>query len=316
MRTDLAIIVPCRNDPRVIDCVASAGKAVEILIVFNGSTSEFREWVVSQVPHEVRTFVVDEANLSLALECGSRAAHADWLLYMDSDCTFAPGAVDAFRRRMERGRPDAEVYKGPVRFSPGRSWISRVIARSRQHHTADELTAYKPPLAVSRAILSKIGGSFFNPSIRWREDADLDHRIRNAGIAIVDVRDGLIHHAALDLRTDLRSTFRYGSGEAMALLHGVRLTDVPRSVLTTLRSQGVAPALYMLFRNRVYTAGYLKGLLTARSPRVRRIDACHARELARADSARIQQFGSDFSSAAIRTESAPHDAACVENASA
>lgn len=135
--------------------------------------------------------------------------------------------------------------------------MSRVISESRTHHTAEVLTAYKPPLMISKQILQKIGGYAFNIKLIWREDSDLDNRIRNAGIAIVHVPQGVIYHHTISLKTDLRSTFRYGIGLAIANVLGIKLTEVPRSTASAFKSKGAVVALYMLFRNRVYDAGYV-----------------------------------------------------------
>jgi len=80
--------------------------------------------------------------------------------------------------------------------------------------------------------------------------------LRKAGIKIIGVPGAIIYHGALDLRTDLRSAFRYGIGGAIAAHLSTKLADVPRSFFSTLKSQGIIPALYMIFRNRFYTVGY------------------------------------------------------------
>ncbi len=175
---------------------------------------------------------------------------------MDSDCLFENGAIANFYQSMIKGSPEKEVFKGKVIFDDSGNLISKIIAKSRQHNTAEMLTAYKPPLALSKKIVDKTGGYFFNKKLIWREDADLDNRLRIAGIKIRPVPGGVIHHGALDLKTDLRSTFRYGIGGAIAKSLNIRLTDVPRSFWSTFKSQGYLPALYMLFINRFYTAGY------------------------------------------------------------
>lgn len=254
----LSIVIPCKDDWAVIDCVASIPDGFPIAIVFNGCADGFPEAVLSRIPRDgVLHRVLDEANLSLALETGVWMAPGDRVLLMDADCVFAPGAVEEAAAAMDGGTPLDEVFKGRVLFRDDGGLRSRLVARSRQHHTAEVLTAYKPPLALDRRIAARIGGYLFDRRLVWREDADLDHRIRQAGIAIRPVEGCLIHHEPLEIASDLRSTFRYGMGEALADALGKTLTDVPRSVLSTLRSQGILPALYMLFRNRVYTAGYL-----------------------------------------------------------
>lgn len=261
----ISVIIPCKDDPAVLDCVKSIDYLAQAIVVFNGSDRKF----ISNVKRELKGENVlyeelPEPNLACALEYGIQKSPTDWVLLMDSDCLFEKGAVKSFENFMEDGNPDEQVFKGQVQFAKGNNWFSKIISKSRQHHTAEELTAYKPPLALSRSIRRKIGGHIFNKDLIWREDADLDHRIRQAKIEIKSVEGGLIHHKALNAKSDLRSTFRYGLGEAIADKLGLKLTDVPRSVKSTFKSQGMLPAIYMLIRNRIYTVGYLYGKIKYR----------------------------------------------------
>lgn len=259
--TPLSIIIPCKDDPEVIECIKSIdyGPAVAE-VVFNGSPKKFIRWVKKETKEQGFSVIFHELakpNLALALEYGTQHAQHDLILYMDSDCRFHPGAVQRFIAIAEKHDVSSHVFKGEVIFEPGTSYLSRIIASSRSHHTAEVLTAYKPPLMVSKRILPSIGGYAFNERLIWREDSDLDNRIREAGIAITPVPGGLINHHTINLKTDLRSTFRYGIGLAIANALRIKLTEVPRSTMSAYRSKGVVVALYMLFRNRVYDAGYV-----------------------------------------------------------
>lgn len=259
--TPLSVVIPCKNDPEVVNCIQSIKYPVaEIMIVFNGATQEFVAYVrdeASRLNIDITTYELPRANLARALEYGTQHARYDLVLYMDSDCVFREGAVQAFVDVAAVNDPASNVFKGDVVFAQGRNMIERLISASRSHHTAEVLTAYKPPLMISRKILPKIGGYAFNPKLIWREDSDLDNRIRQAHINILPVRVGKIDHHPISLRTDLRSTFRYGIGLAIANSLNIKLTEVPRSTMSTFRSKGLAPALYMVFRNRVYDAGYV-----------------------------------------------------------
>lgn len=259
----LSVVIPCKDDAEIINCIKSIGrKDVEISIVFNGATSEFIQWVKDTskkmgIGSQLTVHILEKPNLAKALEFGTIEAKAENVLYMDSDCVFKEGAVSAFIDSAKKMDMAKNVLKGTVIFEEGSTWIESVIAASREHHTAEVLTAYKPPLLISKKILQSIGGYAFNHKLIWREDADLDNRIRVAGIAIQAVPKGTIYHHSISLKTDLRSTFRYGIGLAIANVMNITLTEVPRSVKSTLKSKGFAPAAYMVFRNRVYDVGYL-----------------------------------------------------------
>ncbi len=256
----LSIVIPCKDDPKTLRCMASINEKAEIVIVFNGSTSNFINYVrtnsTNKKSRNIKFLKLPEANLSWALQAGVSGSMYDWVLFIDSDCTFEKNAIKSFYEAMLNGDPSNEVYKGEIIFKNSKSFVSKIIAKSRQHHTAEKLTAYKPPLAVSKKIANKIGGYFFDKRLRWREDSDLDNRIREAGIKILPVPKGVIYHGSISLKTDLRSTFRYGIGGAIADSLNIKLTEVPRSFMSTMKSQGFYAAVYMLFRNRFYTAGY------------------------------------------------------------
>lgn len=250
---DLSIVIPCCDDVRIKDCLASIDEDVEVVISLNGGTSQVERIIMEQVA--IRRLVIVRSptpNLAAALQAGSLAVSGEAVLYMDSDCQFLPGTIRRFREAIQ----DHEIVKGDIIFQSD-SWLSSIIARSREHHTAEYLTAYKPPLAVRCSIRSRIGGYFFDERLHWREDSDLDYRIRHAGIAIHWEKDAVITHPPLRIWQDLRSAHRYGVGLARARWYKIQLTEVPRSVLSTYRSKGVLPALYMCLRNFIYNNGTL-----------------------------------------------------------
>lgn len=262
MKPFLSIVIPCKDDRRIVECLKSIDYPnASIEIVLNGATAQFSKWLDTKIKDYKYTTVIvhslPKPNLSWALEYGTRHSKYDLVLYMDSDCRFKKGAINGFLETSKKYNVSQNVFKGEVVFEKGKTYLSHIIAASRSYHTAETLTAYKPPLMISKEILPKIGGYAFNKKLIWREDSDLDNRVRTAKIAIIPVNDGIIYHRAISLKTDLRSTFRYGIGLAIANVLKIKLTEVPRSTCGALRSKGVIVALYMLFRNRVYDAGYI-----------------------------------------------------------
>ena len=260
MRTYISIVIPCKDDRRILECVKSIDyRYVSIEIVLNGATKEFTKWIQNKTNgnKHIAIHSLSKPNLSWALEYGTQHAKHNLVLYMDSDCRFEKGAIEFFANMCRKYDMSTNVLKGEVIFAKGKSYLSSVISKSREHHTAEILTAYKPPLLISKEILPKIGGYAFNKKLIWREDSDLDNRIRMANINILPVKNGIIHHHVISLKTDLRSTFRYGVGLAIANILKIKLTEVPRSAFSTFKSKGLIVATYMLFRNRVYNAGYI-----------------------------------------------------------
>jgi glycosyltransferase involved in cell wall biosynthesis len=250
----LTVVIPCRDDPRVVDCVRSVDADAEVLIVLNGSPPAFRAALGDELAGRARIETLPRPNLSHALEHGIAAASCDRVLLMDSDCVFEPGSLAAIDAAFAAGAPDDEVYKGRIGFDAGSTWASAVIARSRAQRCS--VGAYKPPLAFSRQLRARLGGYFFDARLPWKEDADFAHRIDRAGIRIVSVDGCMIHHAPLSVATDLRSSFRYGIGAAIARHLDVTLARPDRSATRSFRLHGLAAALYMLIANRARAAGY------------------------------------------------------------
>lgn len=255
----LTIVIPCRDDARIVRCVGSIDAEAEILVVLNGSPAGFADVLRREAGARVRIATLASPNASRAMEHGIGAASCDRVLLMDSDCVFEAGAVAAIERAFEAGSPDEEVYKGRIVFDPGSARSGALVARSRSQRMGHVTKAYKPPLAFSRRLRDRLGGYFFDSRLVWKEDADLDYRVRRAGIRIVPVEGCVIHHAPLSLGTDLTNSFRYGVGAAIARHLRVPLSKPRRSVLESLRRHGAEAALYMLVANLVRSAGYSYG---------------------------------------------------------
>lgn len=268
---ELTIVIPCKDDPCLLECIDSIDLNCEVLIIINGSSDAYiAEMKPELTKRKVRMECLSEPNLAKALEYGVWAASYDAILFMDSDCRFVSGAIAKLLEARSKGEPTQEVFKGLVCFDPGKTWLSTIIARSRHRHTAAPKTAYKPPLLVDRRLAPKIGGYFFDARLRWKEDSDLDWRLRTAGCDIVLVPSACILHAPLSLQTDLRSNFRYGIGAALGEILEIPLTPPQRSVSHTLAQDGIAVALYMALANLVRSLGYYwtlaKAILSSQHP--------------------------------------------------
>ena len=254
---NLTIVIPCKDDPRVLDCITSIDHACEVLVVINGSSDAFFDAIEPRlIALGARVERLLPANLSAALQHGVIASRHDAILFMDADCLFLPTTITRLLTAMTAGDATGQVFKGRVDFDPGRGWLSRLIARSRHRHTSAPNTAFKPPLLVDRRIAPRIGGYFFDPRLRWKEDADLDWRLRVAGIEVIAVPEASIRHAALGLRDDLRSNFRYGVGAALGELLDIPLTHPKRSLTYTRSHDGTAVAAYMAVANLARAIGY------------------------------------------------------------
>ncbi len=252
---NLSIVITCRDDRRVIAAVRSIDAAAEIVIVLNGSPTGFEAGLRRQLGDRVRIESLPRANRARSVEHGIASASSDWVLLMDTDCVFAPGSVAAALRAFELGTPAEEVYKGRLVYDRGATRASAVVARSRSQRNRRP-SAYKPALAFSRELAGRLGGYFFDPRLVWKSDAELDGRIRRAGLRIVPIDGCVVHHAPLTLRSDLYSSFHYGVGSAIARHLDLALPEPERSVADSWTRDGGEAALYLLIANGVRTAGH------------------------------------------------------------
>lgn len=257
----VTVVIPCKDDPLVERCLASIDEPLDVVLAFNGSPAGFADRVMARIGcrADLRLHRVElgRANLAAALEAGITAAPTRRVLLMDSDCTFRPGALAAVTRAMDAGDAENEVYKGTVVFARSRGLLARPIAQSRAHYTAEVLTAFKPPLAFDVVLRARLGGYFFDERLPWKEDADLDCRVRAAGVRIVGVADCVIDHTAVTARGDLRSNYRYGVGSAIAEHFAIPVTQPDRGPADAARRYGFGTAAYLWTVNRAKQAGYV-----------------------------------------------------------
>ena len=257
---DLTILVPVKDDRRVIECLASRDVACPVLVVLNGATATFEGWVRSSLPEDARVMSLPEPGLGRAYNRGLEACTTEYALLMDSDCRFAPGTI----ARLRRGLAHAPLSKGRVVFESD-DWPSSIVAQYRHFHTSDFVNAYSPPLALSRTVLRMMLGGFFHEQLEWSEDFEFDRRVRARGLRIHHDPEARIFHPAISPRADLRAAFNYCRGHAIGERLGVLPSaDLPlplrvrrqwRHFEAVRRAKSLPAALYSVVWNEVLTLG-------------------------------------------------------------
>jgi glycosyltransferase involved in cell wall biosynthesis len=242
-----SVIIPVKDDVRVITCIDSIDEDVEVMLALNGASAEVRE-ISRTHPRKPAWVELAEPNLGAAYNAGAEKASGRYLLFMDSDCLFAPGTIRALVREVMRH----SIVKGRVEFTAGKSVLSRLIQDSRTFQIADHVNAYSPPLIYDRAIIRAIGGYHYSQLIHWEEDREFDFRLQLAGLSVVYLPEAVVTHAAQDGISDLRSGFRYGLGESIGQELGLfitpslpwRLWNDITSVIQVARRKSLTTALY------------------------------------------------------------------------
>jgi glycosyltransferase involved in cell wall biosynthesis len=264
-KLDLTIIIPCASDARIKDCIQSIYETcpgdIEVLVSLNNASKKVRD--ILKNFKNIKTCEIKEPNLSKSYNNGIGHASRNNILLMDSDCIFAPKAIEL----LYEGLKYAELSKGLVIFQTN-NLMSKVIGRVREYTTTDFVSAYVPPLAFSKAVKNLIGGYYFNEKMLWSGDGEFDYRIQQAGLKIYYNPKAVIYHTSLSFFHDIKSGFRYGKGRRV----GVDLNLLPKrnyfKIATHLErfirtyeilyKKGLLAALYYFFIWRpVYRLGYI-----------------------------------------------------------
>lgn len=256
-----SIIIALKDDVRIVDCIASVDEDVEIVLALNGASDEIRR-IIAELPRPlVITEIPDAGNLGAAYNAGAEAASGQYLLYMDSDCTFAPGVV----RMMVDAVLAHPVVKGQVVYGEAEGLLSRLTARVREFDEGDYISALSPPLIYDRRVADHIGGYHYDPLVHWCEDREFDFRLQLAEIPVVHLPEAVIHHDAQHGFQNLRSYWRYGIGEGIGQQLGVfttpalpvlwRLYDSVKTLAGCAREKGPLTAgFYAVMQATYHTA--------------------------------------------------------------
>lgn len=255
------IIIPVKNDRRVLDCVASIDQPCPVLVVVNGSPRLFFE-LAKRTLFNCCVVTCPQAGLGRAYNYGLDLCTTEYAILMDADCVFSEGTI----QRLIDGFRSAPLSKGRVVFRYS-SLLSKFIAKYREHHTSDWINAYSPPLGLSRSLVKHFLGSFFDDGLEWAEDLDFDFRVQEKGIRIAYDPDAIVYHPPLRIAQDLQAAKCYGQGYAQGVKRGIfpkpevktfekRFISEARHMYNVAHIKGFGTALYSLIWRQYYRAGF------------------------------------------------------------
>lgn len=228
----IAVIV--RNDSKGLQrlfrslrrAFARAQSDWPLLIIDNGSSSEFRAWLdqVPQIYPDLRMTVRyrEKNSMSEARQEALLACATPWMVYLDSDCLVTPGWMLQSHQNLRAlsDAPEVWAWGGPSLFRGyhsaarlNRLLSSRFPAHRRQKES--RLVAYLPSshLFVRQSAATAAGG-FPIDFHRAGEDLAFAEQIRKSGGKIfLFGAPNILHAQEGNLLQQLRRYFRYGEAQ-------------------------------------------------------------------------------------------------------
>lgn len=219
---------------------------------------------------KVRVVPAPLNNLSASSCIGIEATQYDKVVLLDADVKCAPGYLQA----LDSALNDNALVRSNIQFDHN-SWATRIVAEMRTYVYASGVF-YCPGAALQKGVREKIGGHFFNDAVWWTEDAEMNFRIKNAGIPVHFAEDAVLRHAPEPMLRDLRGAQKIGRGKYSQVQYAGRDTfeegvwNTLQRVLTgesfkrladIAQQKGPDVAVYNLGWNFMYYLGYYRSLL-------------------------------------------------------
>lgn len=217
-RPPVAVVMPFAGSPEEADEVLGVLTGLELgpdddVVLVDNSRAP-----VAQPRGRVRVVRADgEWSSYHARNVGWRATSAPWILFVDADCRPAPWILDAYFA--PEPADEAGAVAGDVLDGPGSSLASRysgavgVLRQSAFLAQEPRGFAATANLLVRRSALEELDG--FEEGIRSSGDADLSHRLRDAGWEIEHRPRAAVVHQHRETLGDLVKQYRrYVSGVA------------------------------------------------------------------------------------------------------
>jgi len=261
----ITVLIPVSNDLRILDCLRSIDESVEVMISLNKPTSAIQKLVddikigkYKELNHlDINSCKINYLSIAGAYNLGIEKAKYLDIFLMDSDCVFEKGTI----KKLYTNYQGNLLSKGKVIFKSN-NWISGVIARAREFHTSDKVSAYSPPLLFNKKIASFIGGHYFHPSLCWLEDSEFDSRVQRAHLNISYDPTAIVYHPELTIKNDLRSAFWYGVGKNIGVKLGIHekptgfIESIKKYIFGASKIKGLASGFYLFLWKMTLLVGY------------------------------------------------------------
>lgn len=231
----VSVIIPCRNEAKVIAATVQAALAQElppfvsrcdVLVVDDGSTDDTGLILDGLARSTTGLRVIHRRSphgKAAALNLGVRQASGDWIVFIDADHRLRPDAVRHLVAPLAAG--EAEVVQGRcIVRNPHVNLLTRFVEIDNMVSYAVDLPARSAigtcpitgsTMGATRAVLERVGGFCED---RPGEDTDFSLRVMRAHVQVRYVPDAISEDLApATLRGYVRQRRRWASSQNTVL---------------------------------------------------------------------------------------------------
>ena len=258
---DISIIIRCRDDNRVFNCIESIDEDVEVIVSLSDNPKLERELKNKGIKYCLSPL----KNLSMTSNMGFELASHEKIIITDSDTVFESDCI----KKLYEALDNYKVACAGIKFlSDPYILFSNIVAEARDYVNSLPLF-FTPGIALKKDVLSEIGGFLFDDNVHYAVDANLDYRVKKAGLPVAwMINDVYICHAPESIKHDLKAAFRIGMGCRVGVerlrsfdqysdikwnaLKGVKIN----SIIDVFQKKGVLVGFYQLLWDFFHIAGY------------------------------------------------------------
>lgn len=234
----VSLVIPALNEEKFIaDCLTAVRgqdyRNLQIIVVDGGSTDQTVEVIKSQMVEDERIELLHNPRQSIPVSLNLAVPHlrGRWMVRMDAHSTIDPSYVSRVVGRLSENRwGGVGGRKVGVGVTPAGQAIAAAmesrfgVGNSTYHHgTVPGEVEHIPFGAYPIDVVHRLGG--WDERLAVNEDFEFDHRIRQAGMALLfDPQIVINWHSRQSIRDLFGQYLRYGRGKvAVMVLH-------PRSI--------------------------------------------------------------------------------------
>ena len=263
-KLNISIIIKCKDDYRVLDCIKSIDEDVEVIV----SMTPNKELALCLSRLGIMYVNSPVGNLSITVNNGIKKSTNKKVIIMDSDTVFSPGCI----RDLYDALSLYHVARPKIIYLEDKNNpVSGVIGKARDYVNSYPVT-FTPGLAINTEIKDKIGGYLFDNDIPWAEDNDLSQRLFKSGIRVVFLDRSTVLHGSIALKHDLRAAYRVGIGDRLGVIKNkgyspgdqdkftwyLNMSNRIKEIIDIFRVKGLPVMIYYLIWLSFYGLGYYK----------------------------------------------------------